>query len=182
MNARDQIEAGFYGKVRTHGDFVGRGLSENFVRYWDAWLQLGLLAARERDPADWLDRYLAMPVWRFSASASIVDEAACIGVLMPGIDAVGRYFPFAIARRVDSASCAGDASWHDHACALALSTLESSFSLTNFERRIAELGSRPCDFVSCDSGSTWWTGDGRTHRHAGALDAELFLHLLDDAG
>ncbi|SPB13804.1 hypothetical protein NOV72_01069 [Caballeronia novacaledonica] len=181
MNAREQIDAGFYGKVRTHGDFVGRGLSDAFVRRWDAWLQRGLLAARTRYPDDWLDRYLAMPVWRFSACASVADECACTGVLMPGIDAVGRYFPFAIARRIDGEPRGGASPWHDEACALALSTLAPSFSLKAFEARLAALSARPFGCVACDSGSAWWTERGAPHRHDGALDADLFLHLLDDA-
>ncbi|WP_250517077.1 type VI secretion system-associated protein TagF [Caballeronia sp. INDeC2] len=181
MNVRDRIGAGFYGKVRTHGDFVGRGLSDVFVERWDAWLQHGLLAARKRHPDDWLERYLAMPVWRFCASASVVDECACAGVLMPGIDAVGRYFPFVIAQRIDGESRPGASSWHDEACALALSTLAPSFSLTVFEKQLTVLRTQPFYSVHYDGGSAWWTGRDETHVHEGALDAGLFLHLLDDA-
>jgi type VI secretion system protein ImpM len=180
MNARDNIDAGFYGKVRTHGDFVGRGLSDVFIERCDAWLQRGLLAARESAPGDWLERYLAMPVWRFSACASIVDAYACTGVLMPGIDAVGRYFPFVIARRIDGDGCVGHSPWHDEACALALSTLAPTFSLTSFETELAALRAQPFEFVSCESGSgsVWWAQRDVTHRHEGELDAGLFLHLL----
>ena len=56
MKPDDRMDAGFYGKVRTHGDFVRRGLSAGFVAQWDAWLQRGLVAARERYADDWLRR------------------------------------------------------------------------------------------------------------------------------
>jgi type VI secretion system protein ImpM len=181
MNARDQLDAGFYGKVRTHGDFVGRGLSAAFIERWDAWLQRGLLTARERYPDDWLERYLAMPVWRFSARAFVIDESAYTGVLMPGIDAVGRYFPFVIATRIDGDLCAGDSPWHDDACALARSTLAPSFSLPAFEAGLAALRAQPLSFTSCESDSVWWTDEGAAHHHEGELDNALFMYLISYA-
>lgn len=42
------VDAG--SKVRTHGDFVERGLSAGFVAQWDAWPQRGLVAARDAMP------------------------------------------------------------------------------------------------------------------------------------
>ncbi|WP_069268874.1 type VI secretion system-associated protein TagF [Paraburkholderia nodosa] len=180
MNAASRIDAGFYGKVRTHGDFVGRGLSAAFVGRWDAWLQRGLLAARERHAGGWLERYLEMPVWRFSAPPSVIDDYACTGVLMPGIDAVGRYFPFVIARQIEGAARAVDSRWHVEACALALSTLAPSFSLTAFESKLATLHEQPVALASCEGASLWWTQEGSAmHRHEGALDPSLFLDLLE---
>ncbi|WP_322029023.1 type VI secretion system-associated protein TagF [Paraburkholderia sp. J76] len=180
MKAEDRIGAGFYGKVRTHGDFVGRGLSAAFVGRWDAWLQRGLLAARERHAGGWLERYLEMPVWRFSAAPFVVDDCACTGVLIPGIDAVGRYFPFVIARQMEGGACAVDSQWHEAACALALSTLTPSFSLKAFESEIARLDDEPVASASCDGVSTWWAEAERVaHRHEGVLDTRLFLHLLE---
>ena len=180
MNADCRIDAGFYGKVRTHGDFVGRGLSATFVDRWDAWLQRGLLAARERHAGGWLERYLEMPIWRFSAPRSVIDDCACTGVLMPGIDAVGRYFPFVIARQIDSGARAADSRWHDEACALALSTLAPSFSLNAFESKLAALREQPVALASCEGASAWWTQEnGVAYRHEGALDASVFLYLLE---
>ena len=180
MNADYRNDAGFYGKVRTHGDFVGRGLAAAFVDRWDAWLQRGLLGARERHAGGWLERYLEMPVWRFSAPPSVIDDCACTGVLMPGIDAVGRYFPFVIARQIESGACAVDSRWHDEACELALSTLAASFSLEAFEPKLAALRDEPIALAPCEGASVWWTQDnGVTHRHEGALDTRLFLHLLE---
>src|SRR5260370_20195149 len=94
-------EIGFYGKVRTHGDFVGRGLPQAFVEFWDGWLQRGMLAARERLGDAWLESYLVMPLWCFVLQGSGVDDYGYAGVMVPGLDAVGRYFPFVIAKRID---------------------------------------------------------------------------------
>ncbi|WP_250537221.1 type VI secretion system-associated protein TagF [Caballeronia sp. AZ10_KS36] len=175
------MSAGFYGKVRTHGDFVGRGLPDSFVKTCDAWLQRGLLTARQRAPHEWLESYLAMPVWRFCASPGIFDERAYAGALMPGIDAVGRYFPLIVAREIHGASCAVDSPWHESAAALALSTLAPSFSMRAFEARLAALPAPPFRETTCHGGSAWWTQAGeKAHRHTGALDSGLFLRLLGD--
>jgi type VI secretion system protein ImpM len=180
MKPGDRTGAGFYGKVRTHGDFVGRGLPARFVAQWDAWLQRGLLAARERYADDWLSRYLAMPVWCFAARRGVVADDAHTGVLMPGIDAVGRYFPFVIARPVDDDACASASSWHVNAAALALSTLEPAFSLIEFEASLSRLRVESSGTTSRSADSVWWSHAGEiVHRHDGPFDAALFLRLLD---
>ena len=33
------IEVGFFGKLPSHGDFLRRRLSDDFVRTWDDWLE-----------------------------------------------------------------------------------------------------------------------------------------------
>ncbi|MFM0667761.1 type VI secretion system-associated protein TagF [Paraburkholderia sediminicola] len=180
MKPDDRTRAGFYGKVRTHGDFVGRGLSAGFVAQWDAWLQRGLVAARERYADDWLNRYLAMPVWCFATRRGVIAEDAHTGVLMPGIDAVGRYFPFVIARPVDGDTCVSASSWHADAAALALSTLKPAFSLIEFEASLSRLRVQASGTASRAADSVWWSDAGEiVHRHDGPFDAELFLRLLD---
>jgi type VI secretion system protein ImpM len=180
MKPDTRTGAGFYGKVRTHGDFVGRGLSAKFVARWDAWLQRGLVAARERHADDWLGRYLSMPVWCFAARRGVIADDAHTGVLMPGIDAVGRYFPFVIARPVDGDACVPASAWHANATALALSTLKPGFSLTEFEASLTALRAQSFAAVSGDADSLWWCdADEFVHRHDGPFDAALFLRLLD---
>jgi type VI secretion system protein ImpM len=180
MKPDDRTGAGFYGKVRTHGDFVGRGLSAGFLALWDAWLQRGLVAARERHADDWLSRYLAMPVWCFSARRGVIAEDAHTGVLMPGIDAVGRYFPFVIARPVDGDACVSASSWHADAAALALSTLKPAFSLTEFEASLTTLRMQSSGTASRAADSVWWSDASEiVHRHDGPFDTALFLRLLD---
>jgi type VI secretion system protein ImpM len=198
MTRFDAASAGFYGKVRTHGDFVGRGLSREFVARWDTWLQRGLLKARECLGDDWLNDFLGMPIWCFAMKLGVIDEAAYAGMLMPGIDAVGRYFPFVIARSTKGADLdnwlCGSAMWYEQVAELALSTLKARFSLTEFEAVLDELdvGANGLGWQDAfkrfmDEGyetSVWWTVSGEhapgdLHWHEGALDAALFLHLLD---
>ena len=39
---------GIYGKIPAHGDFVSRRLNNDFIRYWDEWLQRGIATSQEQ--------------------------------------------------------------------------------------------------------------------------------------
>ena len=182
-------EIGFYGKVRTHGDFVGRGLPQSFVESWDHWLQRGMLAARERLGDAWLESYLVMPLWCFVLQGSGVDYYGYAGVMVPGLDAVGRYFPFVIAKRIDPDATAQwrvrGGEWYREVARLALSTLNDDFSLSRLEADIKAVrdgcpGARPLD-VRSNIESDWWTlpDDPANPPFRGSvLDSTLFIKLL----
>lgn len=91
---------GWFGKLPGMGDFAHRRLPESFRSVWDPWLQRGLAGLRDRH-ADWTSYYLEAPVWCFALGAQVVGERAWIGVLMPSVDGVGRYFPFTLAVELD---------------------------------------------------------------------------------
>ena len=93
---------GWHGKLPSLGDFASRRLAPDFLATWDTWLASGLQQLRQRDPAGWLDAYLANPTRRFLLMPGVLPGAAgqqaWAGVLMPSVDRVGRYFPFTIAQ------------------------------------------------------------------------------------
>lgn len=95
---RIEMQTGLYGKLPAHGDFIHRNLNSGFVQLWDDWLQLFIASGREQLGEDWLNIYLTSPIWRFSLSPGVLDEFAWIGVLMPSVDRVGRYFPISVLR------------------------------------------------------------------------------------
>ncbi|WP_233853414.1 type VI secretion system-associated protein TagF [Paraburkholderia sp. HD33-4] len=138
------LAPGFFGKVRTHGDFVGRRLPAEFVARWDQGLQEGMVQARQRFGAQWLELYLNAPVWSFALGAGLYGPNAWAGVLTPGVDRVGRYFPFTIAQAVDGAELArrlADAqAWYDRLVGLALSTLTPEFGLDGFDAALRAEG------------------------------------------
>ncbi len=126
--------AGLYGKLPTHGDFIQRNLPSVFVSEWDQWLQHFVAGAREKIGGDWLDIYLTSPIWRFVLSHGVIDENRWAGVLMPSVDQVGRYFPFTIAVQLpDSLNplefIALQSAWYNDIEALALRALEGEFTL-----------------------------------------------------
>ena len=128
---------GFFGKVRTHGDFVARRLPAEFITRWDERLQAGMVLARQRFGARWLELYLTAPVWCFALGAGLYGPSAWAGVLTPGVDRVGRYFPFTIAQAIDRAELvrrlADAQAWYDRLVALALATLTPEFDLNAFD-------------------------------------------------
>ena len=83
---------GWYGKLPGLGDFAARRLDKAMVGVWDGWLQDGLQALRQQP--GWLDAYLQSPVWCFALGAGVLGPQRWLGVMMPSVDAVGRYFPW----------------------------------------------------------------------------------------
>ncbi|MBN3761819.1 type VI secretion system-associated protein TagF [Burkholderia sp. Ac-20365] len=144
MSAFAAAGPGFFGKVRTHGDFVTRRLPADFVTPWDACLQQGMLFAQRWFDAQWLPVYLNAPVWCFALGADVCGESAWAGVLMPGVDRVGRYFPFTLAAPLafdEFANWLGGAqAWYDEATRRALSTLEPDFVLERFDAELDAWG------------------------------------------
>jgi len=104
MDAAETFAAGWYGKVPGTGDFVGRRLSAPFREGWDRWLQGTIAGSRERLGADWRGSYLFMAVWRFVFSPGLLTPSAWAGLMAPSVDAVGRYFPLAVASELPSTS------------------------------------------------------------------------------
>lgn len=87
---------GFYGKLPSHGDFLRRRVSDEFVDAWDGWLQGCLATARTELGPGWLDVYLTSPAWRFVCAGGACGPTPVIGLVAPSVDRVGRYFPLTI--------------------------------------------------------------------------------------
>ena len=104
------LSTGWFGKLPDSGDFAQRRLDGPFVHTWDTWLQHGMAQLRQQHP-DWLTHYLQAPVWQFMLGQALVTERAWLGVLMPSVDAVGRYFPITVVTPVDAACSLQSAAW-----------------------------------------------------------------------
>ena len=139
---------GFYGKLACRGDFVSRGLPQSFIGPWDTWLAAGLHVSQQQLGAQWLSAYLVSPLWRFVIAAGVCGPDAVVGVLMPSIDKVGRYFPLTIAQTLAPEQslaglvCAPD-QWFETCEALMLATLEQGAEFAAFEDGMAQLGPLP---------------------------------------
>jgi type VI secretion system protein ImpM len=91
------MEVGIYGKLPCNGDFLVRRVPQDFIDGWDNWLQQGLAASRARLGGEWLEVFLTSPMWRFHLEAGCVGARACVGLVVPSVDRVGRYFPLTLA-------------------------------------------------------------------------------------
>lgn len=143
--------AGFYGKIPTLGDFVCRRLPKRpFVDVWDVWLQEVIAQSKAQLGANWLNIYLTSPVWRFALSDGICGPNPWMGVMIPSVDKVGRYFPLTIAvalpRHTNLLNISQPmATWLAEAETLALSALADPFDFENFDRCVEALAT-PVDF------------------------------------
>jgi type VI secretion system protein ImpM len=133
---------GFYGKLPSHGDFLQRGVNDDFVNHWDAWLQEGIARSRSDLGESWLDVFLTSPLWRFALASGVVGAPVWAGILLPSVDRVGRYFPLTIVAELPPGvstfelAVAGNG-WFDWAETLARRTLEDE--LVDLNRLESEL-------------------------------------------
>jgi type VI secretion system protein ImpM len=107
-----EIISGFSGKIPARGDFVHAGLPRDFADPWHDW-QSGVIAgSRGLMGEGWLDAFLEAPVWRFVLPSGMCGNRAAIGLIMPSVDKVGRYFPLTFAALSGDGTLAAD-NWTD---------------------------------------------------------------------
>lgn len=169
---------GWFGKLPGMGDFGQRRLPPRFRAIWDEWLQKGLQKLRaERE--DWLAHYLQAPIWFFALGEGVMSPSPWIGVLMPSVDSVGRYFPLTVAIelvRVNQASSefqmAGIHRWWLRSAKAALAALDSNMDALSFESLLHSVCNEPAEpeisltSMSALPGagmSTWCVNAGAAH-------------------
>ncbi len=160
---------GFHGKLPSHGDFVRRRVTGEFLGVWDAWLGQCLHHTRRALGDAWLDAYLTSPIWRFALSARVCGAAPSTGVLMPSVDAVGRYYPLTLVRSLPAGSClpalaVEEHQWFTSLEELALSVLETheAFDLQVFDEAVLALGEQLLPRVAGDSAAVVTVPRGAT--------------------
>ena len=135
---------GWFGKLPGTGDFAQRRLSHRFIQVWDAWLQLNLFELRNLHE-DWSEKYLQAPVWHFRLGADLINANEWIGVLMPSVDSVGRYFPLTLAVELfplnDELADAQEyiQQWWSVSAELALRALEGDQDAASFDIALSEV-------------------------------------------
>jgi type VI secretion system protein ImpM len=138
---------GWYGKLPSLGDFASRRLPQEWIAQWDGWLAEGLHQLREAAPETWLDDYLASPAWRFALlPGSLPDgsgEGLRVGVMIPSVDRVGRYFPLVVVspplpRPNDGAQVAALWQWAGQLEDIAVNALHDDWSAETLDAALAD--------------------------------------------
>jgi type VI secretion system protein ImpM len=93
---------GFTGKIPARGDFVHAGLPRDFVDIWHDWQSTVIAGSRTMMGEQWLAAFLEAPVWRFILPPGLCGARAAVGLIMPSVDKVGRYFPLTLAALPDN--------------------------------------------------------------------------------
>lgn len=86
---------GLFGKLPAKRDFVSLGLAPGALSRWEDWLQREIAQSRQLLESTFVPVFLRAPIWRFWCGASLLGRAA-LGILMPSVDGVGRYFPLTL--------------------------------------------------------------------------------------
>ena len=155
----ESIINGYYGKVSTHGDFVSRGLPASFINPWDSWLQEAVINSRQQLGDNWLNCYLTGPIYRFVLAPGICGEHGWMGIMMPSVDRIGRYYPITIVTKNrlninPFLALVDEAEWFTNVEALALSSLADNFNLQQFNRELdlvtANVNSSDCGAATTD--------------------------------
>lgn len=156
---------GWFGKLPGSGDFAQRRLDAAFTPAWDSWLQDGMAQLRHRH-ADWLTHYLQAPVWQFMLGQDLVAGRAWLGVMMPSVDAVGRYFPMTVVTPVEPGCSAQWAAWWWQQVGHSLlAALDHEDDVARFDDRLGQalLAPLPAEAVWPDmpaapapDESVWW--------------------------
>ncbi|NOQ76625.1 MAG: type VI secretion system-associated protein TagF [Methylococcaceae bacterium] len=139
------LELGFYGKLPSLGDFASRRLSQDFIQPWDGWVQSSLATSKELLAEQWLKCYLTSPIWRFALSPGLCGKDAWLGIVMPSVDRVGRYFPLTIAckvpRNYSLINLFAEANdWFYEVETVALSALQNDLLVEDFDRMVQGIG------------------------------------------
>lgn len=149
MTGAAPIAAGWLGKLPSTGDFASRRLDPSQVESLDRWLSSLMLALKEREPDRWLDAYLASPSWRFlwmpQAMPPPWQGRAWIGVVIPSVDRVGRYFPLALIQPLEAlprsaAEMESAWRWLQKIEEAAADALDGDWTIEAFEEELLRIG------------------------------------------
>ena len=144
---KQEIQVGVSGKVFTHGDFIDRNLPESFLSPWNHWLQTGIALSQEQLGSEWLQKYLNAPIWRFALSGNICGEQSAIGVMIPSVDRVGRYFPLTLVALGNFSALTAlqvEGVWFQKVEELLLTALQEGFHFENFLKNLNSLPKLTC--------------------------------------
>jgi type VI secretion system protein ImpM len=134
---------GFFGKLPARGDFVRRGLPQEFVDVWDAWLAAGIAESRGQLAAEWLPCFIEAPVWRFALAPGIAGGGIA-GLFLPSIDRAGRYFPLTLAAPAAQAPfLLAEPDWFAALATAGIAALAEDVAFEAFEAAVAALPPPP---------------------------------------
>lgn len=135
---------GIFGKLPAHGDFIQRNLPPDFVSVWDEWLQHYIAGSQEQIGENWLEIYLTSPIWRFMLSEGAADSSSWVGIMLPSVDKIGRYFPLSIVTQIPPHLCAlefllSNNSWLMNIEELAIQALDGDLTADDLIEAISKI-------------------------------------------
>lgn len=182
---QDSDTCGLFGKLPMQSDFISHFLPESYTDYWHGWLQSCLSVSQEQLADHWQSYYLNAPIWRFAIMPEVIHNQGIIGVMIPSVDEIGRYFPLTIAHLGNHqpwAAYLNDKAWFDKAEYTALLALEDNLAYSTYMGHFEHLGTP--EYARWPALVTESASQNRTHSTAFNLIQQMApeqgaLHLLE---
>lgn len=198
MARTDTLRAvsGAFGKIPSRADFMSYGLGRAVTEPWDGSFSPALSASRATLGKFWLAAWIEAPVWRFALPASMCGPGPLLGLWLPSVDRVRRYFPLMFAACCPGAdpaqmACNGTA-WLDAAEEAGRAALADDLSPDELAARIppapdlahAPESELPYGMIPRPGAGLWWTeGSPRVPAQGLVLDTmpdtATFVAMLD---
>jgi type VI secretion system protein ImpM len=125
------MRCSLFGKLSAKRDFIALATPRPFLELWEPWIQACMSASQHQLGSTWKQAFLTAPLWRFWLGADLAGTTV-MGVFMPSVDGVGRYYPLTllVVADADSAIPPPDLATQDEWFAVAeeflLATLDQS--------------------------------------------------------
>lgn len=94
--ANAAVLAGIVGKIPALADYVERGVPHWFAHPWSAWLDRVMGEGAAAFGARWKRLFAVSPPWGFAVPAGVLGPVACVGLMLPSSDRIGRAFPLTL--------------------------------------------------------------------------------------
>lgn len=143
------MQCGLYGKLPAKRDFIAVAAPQEFLTFWESWIQGAMSASTLKLAGDWRAAFLRAPIWRFWLGAELCGRTV-MGAFMPSLDGIGRYFPLTLFARADEQSSfpppelEPQVKWFTAVEKFLLSTLEDGVNFDATSATLAEL-EQPAD-------------------------------------
>ena len=161
LSAPAMVRVGFFGKIPSRGDFVQAGLSRQFTRAWDDWVQAVLPDCRSLLGQEWDAAWRTAASWRFALPGGQCGARPVLGLFLPSLDGAGRVFPLTIAAE----GAGDDATFLDAAEAIGCEAAAGGLAPDALLARLAGL-IPPAPATMPTQTARWWRG-----RHPGGAIA-----------
>jgi type VI secretion system protein ImpM len=175
MSGPEAVRVGFFGKIPSRGDFVQAGLSRQFTRPWDDWVQAILPECRRLLGDGWDAAWGVDASWRFMLSGGQCGPRPVLGLFLPSLDSAGRCFPLAIAAE----GSAEDAAFLDAAEAIGREAADGALTPDSLLARLAGLVPPAAAGLHGET-SRWWQAHRASEMIAlpGLPGAEVLAGML----
>jgi type VI secretion system protein ImpM len=176
----------WFGKLPGMGDFAQRRLEPDFLKRWDNWLQNNLRRLRDQRE-DWVSHYLEAPLWCFALGCDVINANPWVGILMPSVDAVGRYFPLTLAIELHAYESEVITTqemdrihhWWKRGADVALAALDANQDATNFDAALCAVFGSTVDEPSHASKIEQLPLPGHSLWLANVEEDQNMSHLVD---